>query len=67
MIETFQTSYGFSYGDALVERWHKDDKKEWVVIGLMTSKYAKEKHIQIYVTKTGKVRIFDSTGEWKRP
>lgn len=49
-----ETSYGFEYGSAKIERAHSDKKKGWVVLLLSTPK---RKQIQIYVTKTGKVRV----------
>jgi hypothetical protein len=33
-----------------------DEKKGWVIVGVTT----KKQRIQIYITKTGKVRVFDS-------
>ena len=57
--------YGFEWGSAKVERLCSDDKKGWVLMGLETPKYAKTQ-LQIYVTRTGKVRIFSGHGmEWK--
>ena len=35
-------------------------QKQWVTWGLETPKH----ELQIYVTKTGKVRIHDKRGEW---
>ena len=56
------TTYGFEFGNAEVERHCSDEKKGWVLIGLKTGKET----LQIYVTKTGKVRIHDANGkEWK--
>lgn len=56
-----ELKYGFKYGDATIERHISDEKKGWVVLGLETSK----RKLQIYVTKTGKVRIYDEDGkEW---
>ena len=56
-----ELKYGFKYGDATIERHISDEKKGWVVLGLETSKH----RLQIYVTKTGKVRIHDEDGrEW---
>jgi hypothetical protein len=48
-------SYGFNYGAADITRIHSDDNKGWIILQLKTPK----KQLQIYVTKTGKVRIFD--------
>jgi hypothetical protein len=39
-----------------------------VVLTIQTPKHQMGKNeIQIYVTKSGKVRISDRTGEWKKP
>ncbi len=55
--------YGFEYGSAKVERFFSDANRGSVAIGITTPKY---KHgLQVYVTKTGKVRVF-AGGEWKR-
>jgi hypothetical protein len=51
-----ETKYGFEYGSATVERVCSDDKKGWVALSLKTPK----KEFTVYVTKTGKVRIFDA-------
>jgi hypothetical protein len=56
-----ELKYGFKYGDATILRHISDEKGGYVVLGLETSK----RNLQIYVTKTGKVRIHDETGkEW---
>jgi len=52
--------YGFKYGAAEVTRLTSDDKKGWVVLQVKTPKT----EIQIYVTKTGKVRIYKDGKEW---
>jgi len=59
-----ETQYGFEYGSAKVSRLFSDEKKGWVTIGVTTPKYPHG--IQVYVTKTGKVRIH-SKGEWTPP
>lgn len=61
-----EVPFGFEYGSAKITRLCSEDKKGWIVIGLETLKY-KENDLQIYVTKTGKVRISDSRGEWTPP
>lgn len=58
------TQYGFEYGAVKIDRLCSDEKKGWVAIGVATKKHER---IQIYVTKTGKVRISDERGEWKAP
>jgi hypothetical protein len=58
------TEYGFNWGAAKVTRGFSDDRKGWVTILLDTPKGA---GIQVYVTKTGKVRVHDRNGEWKAP
>ena len=59
-----ETTFGFIWGAARVERFFSDEKG-WVTVGLTTRKYPNG--LQIYVTKTGKVRIFDGNKEWKKP
>ena len=55
-----ETEVGFEWGGSKVERHCSDKKKGWVILGLITEK----SNIQIYVTKTGKVRLYDhKTGE----
>ncbi len=49
------TQYGFVWGAADVKRLCSDDKKGWVYIGIDTPK----QRIEIYVTKSGKVRVYD--------
>ena len=69
MIHYAETKCGFEYGAAKISRCCSDDEKGWVVINLETKKHSGQKAIQIYVTKSGKVRIFnrnfDRNGEWK--
>ena len=60
-----EAKYGFEYGSAKVTRFASDDSRGWVIIGLETPKY--QSGIQVYVTKTGKVRIYDERGEWTPP
>lgn len=59
-IEGEITEYGFSWGAAKVTRMFSDGRHGWVTIGVKTPK----RDIQIYVTKTGKVRVHDAIGEW---
>jgi len=54
-MKTETTQYGFVWGPATVERHISDDKKGWIAMGIKTAK----RDIHIYVTKTGKVRIYD--------
>lgn len=63
MIHYKETEYGFEYGSASVTRMFSDDKKGWVTLGIQTPKH--KIPIQIYVTKTGKVRVFYGNSEWK--
>lgn len=48
--------YGFKFGPVAVERWCSDDKKGWVLLGVKSEKQT----LQLYVTKTGKIRVFTS-------
>jgi hypothetical protein len=54
MVHYKETEYGFEYGSLSVERWISDDKKGWVILGVKSSKT----EIQIYATKTGKIRVY---------
>ena len=68
MIHYAETKYGFEWGAVKVERLISDEKRGWVVFSIQTPKYrtADGKDLQVYVTKTGKVRIIASGGgEWK--
>ncbi len=57
-----QTAHGFDFGAAKVTCMCSDDKKGWVLIGIETPK----QRLQVYVTRTGKVRIHDKdAAEWK--
>lgn len=62
-----RTDHGIKWGSAEIECFFDDDDKKWVTWGLKTPKYQGNKAIQIYVTKTGKVRVFDWNGEWTPP
>lgn len=56
--------YGFELGPVKIETCFSDEKKGWVVLLLKTKKYPNG--MQIYVTKTGKVRVYDAKGEWQK-
>jgi len=56
------TQYGFEWGPVEVDRACHDDKKGWVLLMVKTKKHPHG--IQVYVTKTGKVRVFSDAGEW---
>ena len=50
-----ETQYGFEYGAVEVMRSCSDKKRKWIILNIKT----KKQHFQIYVTKTGKVRIWN--------
>lgn len=50
------TTFGFEYGAAEVQRYCSDIKKGWVEIGIIAGK----NEVTIYVTRTGKIRVFKS-------
>lgn len=50
------TAFGFDWNGHNIERFCSDDKTGWVMVGITT----KKQRLQIYITKTGKVRVFDS-------
>lgn len=55
------TTYGFNYGSAEVERLHSDDRTGGVVIMVTTPKGS----AQVYVTRTGKIRLWLGRDECK--
>lgn len=55
------TEFGFEFGPAEIVRACSDEKKGWVIILLKTAKHPKG--IQLYITKTGKVRVYSDKGE----
>lgn len=63
MIYFEETRTGFTWGAAKLTRGFCDSRKGWVTLILTTPKH--QSGIQIYVTKSGKVRVFDKEKEWK--
>lgn len=57
-----RTPYGFDFGPAEIECVCSDEKKGWVMMRVITKKYPSG--IQIYVTKSGKLRVFGNGKEW---
>ena len=56
-----QTEYGFQWGEATVTRLFSDEQKGYVTIGVKSSR----EELQIYVTKSGKIRVHQADGtEW---
>lgn len=67
-MEMQNTQFGFEWGPVKIERGFSDEIKEWVVLIVTTKKHPRG--IQVYVTKTGKVRVFggtDGSAEWLPP
>jgi len=60
-----KTKYGFEFGSAKIARACSDTKKGWVILTIETPKHKGSKHIQLYVTKTGKVRFITQGKEYK--
>lgn len=54
-----KTKHGFEWGDAKVKRLWACEKRGCVMLALTTSK----RKIEIYITKTGKVRIWSKDGK----
>lgn len=61
------TEHGFKWGSAHVRRAFQNSEDGWVTLILETPKFSGHDCLQIYVTKTGKVRISDARGEWIPP
>ena len=56
-----ETQFGFEWGPVEVERTCSDDAKGWVLLVVKAAKH--QNGIQLYVTKTGKVRVYDGLTE----
>jgi hypothetical protein len=56
-----QKDYGFKWGSIDVERLISDEEKGWVTLGIKSNKTS----LQIYATKTGKVRVYKDGIELK--
>lgn len=63
MIRYEETKFGFNWGSAEITRLFSDEDKEWIIMEIKTPK----DRIELYVTKTGKIRVHSVDGiEWKR-
>jgi len=62
-IRSELTQYGFNWGAASVERMMNDVGKGWVYIAVNSPK--QEQSVRIYVTKTGKIRVWKNSIELK--
>jgi len=60
-----ETQYGFEYGAVTIERLCSDEKKGWVILSIRTPKHKEHDGLQIYVTKTGKIRFWHDRKEWE--
>ena len=54
-----ETDFGFEWGAANIRRVYSNNKKGWIIMDVITPK----EHLQIYVTKTGKTRVFNKHGK----
>jgi hypothetical protein len=62
-MESRRHQYGFEWGPADICCGMADDKRGWVVLLVKTKQYPDG--IQVYVTKSGKIRVHSKLGEWK--
>jgi hypothetical protein len=58
-VEVEELKFGFRWGAATITRICSDGRKRWVVFEITTPKDS----IQVYVTRTGKLRVFGKDGE----
>jgi hypothetical protein len=61
-MRAIRNEHGFEWGPVDVACGFSDEKKGWVTLILKTKKYPHG--IQVYVTKTGKIRVHSVSGEW---
>ena len=66
-MEAKRIKHGIEWGSSKVTLLFDDDKNQSVTWGIETPKYKGCHALQIYVTKTGKVRVHDRRGEWAPP
>ena len=62
-----ETKYGFDWGAVKITRCCSIVKKGIVILCLETPMHKESNALQIYVTKSGKVRIHGTGGEWRPP
>ena len=62
-MNAYNTQYGFEFGPATVERIISGDDKGWVLIGIKSPK--PQQSIEVYMTKTGKTRVYKNGVELK--
>lgn len=53
------TSFGFKWGPVEITRRSSDQKRGWIALDLKTNKQI----LHIYITKTGKVRVYNYYGK----
>lgn len=58
-----ETPFGFRWGPLEITRAIDDYKRGVIVTQLKTKRHM----MDVYVTRTGKIRIFDKGQEWKNP
>ncbi len=62
-MDATRHEHGFYWGPVDVVAGMDDDRRGSVTLLLKTKKYPYG--LQVYVTKTGRVRVFCAKGEWK--
>lgn len=58
--------YGFEIGAASITVCSCDERRGCATVLLTTPRHLGEKEIQIYITKSGKIRIFSEHKEWQQ-
>lgn len=61
-MDVKNTQYGFEWGPVEIERACSDSRRGWAVLLIKTKKHPNG--IQVYVTKSGKVRVHSDAREW---
>jgi hypothetical protein len=59
MIDHKNTKYGFNWGAAKIERRCCSSEEGWIDLAIITPR----DEVHVYVTKTGKVRLYNKKGE----
>jgi hypothetical protein len=59
MSDHINTEVGFNWGSAKIERCCSCPKSGWIDLTIITPR----DEVHVYVTKTGKVRVYNKKGE----
>jgi hypothetical protein len=65
MIHYKETTHGFEWGSAKIERGFSNANKGWVTLLIETPKHKDTEQLQVYITKTGKVVVSSASKHYE--